>query len=205
MIEILYSGGLVMGLLGLLTLVSITVFFVRLADFRRTHTDYADFVRGVVNLLERDNAEEALAICDETPGPVARITAAAVRHRTDAERERERVVDVVGRAEAARYERRLSVLALAGQIAPTLGLLGTFLGMIETIGAINASEPVSRVELFDGLDRMLMTAAAGIVCCIAAQLMYGHLRSQLERMVSELESAAETVLAAIQSSGKASR
>ena len=58
----------------------------RLIALRSAQIDYADFVRGVGNVLEQGNPDEALALCDETPAPVARIVAAAVSHVSETSR-----------------------------------------------------------------------------------------------------------------------
>ena len=75
-------GGPVFWLLVGLGVVSVAVFFNRLIGLRRAQIDYVDFIRGVENVLARNNPDEALALCDDTPAPVARVVAAAVRHRT---------------------------------------------------------------------------------------------------------------------------
>ena len=72
-------GGPVFWLLIALGVTSVLLFFNRLVALRRAQIDYVDFVRGVGNVLEQNNPDEALALCDETPVPVARIVAAAVR------------------------------------------------------------------------------------------------------------------------------
>ena len=74
-------GGPVFWLLIALGAASVLLFFNRLVALRRAQIDYADFVRGVGNVLEQGNPDEALALCDETPAPVARIVAVAVRRR----------------------------------------------------------------------------------------------------------------------------
>ena len=122
-------GGPVFWVLTLLGVASVFVFFCRLLDLRRAQIDYQDFIRGVANVLEQGNVDEALAICDETSAPVARVVAIAVRHRDASARVLRETVDTTGRAEVARLERRLALLAIIAQAAPLLGLLGTVLGL----------------------------------------------------------------------------
>ena len=72
-------GGPVFWLLIALGVTSVLLFFNRLIALRRAQVDYADFVRGVGNVLAQDNPDEALALCDETPSPVARMPRAVPR------------------------------------------------------------------------------------------------------------------------------
>lgn len=176
---------------------SVFMFAGRLLSFRRAHVDYGDFLRGVFNLLEKGKAEEALAICDETPSPVARIVATAVRHREGTARALRQAVDTAGRAEVARLERRLAMLAIISQCAPLLGLLGTVLGMSRMLIAYNGAELATRSALLGGALQSLTAAAGGLVVAIGTQVMYGMLHVRLERIVVDLEAAATETLAAI--------
>lgn len=187
-------GGPVFWVLALLGAVSVYVFFCRLLDLRRAQIDWQDFVRGVANVLGQDNADEALAICDETSAPVARVVAAAIRHREGSARVLRETVDAAGRAEVARLERRLAFLAIVAQSAPLLGLLGTVLGMTRVLLALNTTALVTRADLLGGAMQALVATAAGLIVAIAVQVMYGMLHVRLDRLVVELEAAASEIL-----------
>lgn len=187
-------GGPVFWVLALLGIVSVFVFFSRLLDLRRAQIDYQDFIRGVANLLEKGNIDEALAVCEETSAPVARVVVTALRHHTAPARVQRETVDATGRAEVARLERRLALLAIIAQAAPLLGLLGTVLGMTRVLLALNTSALVTRVELLGGAMQSLTAVAAGLVVAISVQVMYGMLHVRLDRLVVELEAAASDIL-----------
>ena len=187
-------GGPVFWLLIVLGVTSVLLFFNRLIALRRAQMGYADFVRGVGNVLEQGNAEEALALCDETPAPVARIVAAAVRHRTASARILREAVDTTGRAEVGRFERRLALLAIIAQSAPLLGLLGTIVGMARVVIAVGGQPLVARVDLMGGAMQTLGAAAAGIVVAVSVQVMYGMLRVRLDHLTADLEAAASEIL-----------
>ncbi len=187
-------GGPVFWLLTLLGVVSVFVFFIRLLDLRRAQIDYQDFIRGVTNVFEKGNADEALAICDDISAPVARVVAVAIRHRDASARVLRETVDATGRAEVARLERRLALLAIIAQAAPLLGLLGTVLGMTRVLLALNTAALVTRADLLGGAMQSLVAAAAGLVVAISVQVMYGMLHVRLDRLVVELEAAASDIL-----------
>jgi len=197
-------GGPVFWLLALLGAVSVFVFFSRLLSLRRAQIDYVDFIRGVGNVLARDNADEALAICEETTAPVARIVAAAVRHRDSSAEVLREAVDTTGRAEVTRLERRLALLAIVAQAAPLLGLLGTVLGLMRVILTLNAEAFVMRADLLGGAMQALTAAAAGLVVAVSVQVMYGMLHVRLARLTMELEAAASEILAVVALRGRVS-
>ena len=187
-------GGPVFWLLIALGAASVLLFFNRLIALRRAQIGYADFVRGVGNVLEQGNPDEALALCDETPAPVARIVAVAVRQRTGSARVLREAVDTAGRAEVGRFERRLALLAIIAQSAPLLGLLGTIVGMARVVLVVGGQDLVTRADLIGGAMQTLGAAAAGIVVAVSVQAMYGMLRVRLDHLTADLEAASSQIL-----------
>ena len=191
------AGGPVFWLLAVIGAVAIVLFAGRFVMFRRAHVDYGDFIQGVQNVLAENHPDEAIAICDEMSAPVARIVAAAVRHRS-LEHERLRdVVDAAGRTEAARLERRIASIALIAQTAPLLGLLGTFLGLMRTLIALGPADVVMRIDVIGGALSSLLPTAAGLVVAIPVGIMHSILSMQLDRIVTDMEAAASEILAVL--------
>ena len=189
-----FVGGSVFGLLLVLAVVSVYVFFERFFDLRRAQVDYADFLKGVINVLDRGSREEALSICEDVVAPVSSVVATAIRHQRGSARVLREAVDSQGRAEVGRLDRRLAVLAIIAQTAPLLGLLGTVIGFVRTVQAANADALVSRVALLDGAMEALVAAAFGLAVAILASVMYSFLRVRLDRIVVELEAAASQII-----------
>ena len=180
-------------LLVALAIAAVVIFFERFFELRRVQIDWQDFVKGVVNVLAGGNAEEALAICEDTAVPVAAVVATAIRHRDAGARVLREAVDSPGRAEIGRLDRRLASLAIIGQIAPLLGLLGTIIGFAKTVLLVNAQELVARTELLNSSMEALLSAALGLGVTIPVLVMYGVLRVRMERIVVELEAAASQI------------
>ena len=189
-----FAGGPVFWLLTAMGVAATAIFLVRLLGLRRAHIDYVDFIHGVGNLLSGGKADEALALCEETAVPVARVVAAAIRRRADSARALREAIDTAGRVEVGRIGRRFAALAIIAQVAPLMGLLGAFIGAMHTVNALNSAELVVRADLLAGLMEALVPAAAGLLVGIPAQVMYGVLRVRFERLVIELEAAASEVL-----------
>jgi biopolymer transport protein ExbB len=187
------SGGPVFWLLVALAVAAVVIFFERFFELRRAQIDWQDFVKGVVNILAGGNADEALAICEDTGVPVAAVVATAIRHRDAGARVLRESVDSQGRAEIGRLDRRLAALAIIGQIAPLVGLLGTIVGFVRAVLLVNAQEIVSRVDLVDASMEALVSAALGIGVAIPVIAMYGTLRVRMDRITVELEAAASQI------------
>ena len=187
------SGGPVFWLLATLAVAAVVIFFERFLELRRVQIDWQDFVKGVINVLASVNADEALAICEDTAVPVANVVATAIRHRDASARVLREAVDSQGRAETGRLDRRLAALAIIGQIAPLLGLLGTVVGFIKTVLLVNSQELVARADLLNSSMEALLAAALGLGVAISVAVMYGMLRVRMERIVVEMEAAASQI------------
>ena len=189
-----FAGGPVFWILVVLALVAVFTYIDRVVDLRRARIDYQDFLKGVFNVLDSGNDDEALSICEDVAAPVARVVATAIRHRNGSARILREAVDSQGRAEVGRLDRRLATLAIVAQVAPSVGLLGTVIGFIKAVLAANAQELVSRADLLGGSMEALVSAAIGLFVGVTATVMYGSLRVRLDRAVVELEAAASQMI-----------
>ena len=187
-------GGPMFWVLVVLAALAVITYFDRMIDLRRARIDYEDFLKGVFNVLDSGNDEEAQSICEDVGAPVARVVATAIRHRNGSARILRESVDSQGRAEVGRLDRRLATLAIIAQVSPAVGLLGTVIGFIRTVLAANSQELVSRADLLTGSMEALVSAAVGLFVGILATVMYGSLRVRLDRTVVELEAAASQVV-----------
>ena len=188
------SGGPIFWILLAMSVASIVVFFERFAELRRAQIDYQDFIKGVVNILFNGNEDEALAMCEDSAVPVANVVATAIRHRKGTVEALREAVDSQGRAEASRLDRRLASLAIMGQIAPIVGLLGTIIGFIRAVMLVNSQAIVARADLTSVSMEAMISAALGLIVAIPVAVMYGILRVRIDRLVVELEAAASQIV-----------
>lgn len=188
------TGGPVFWILLALAVAALVVYFERFLELRRVQVDWQDFIKGVINVLDSGNEEEALAICDDLSVPVANVVATAIRQRKSPAHTLREAVDAQGRTEINRLDRRLASLAIIGQVAPLLGLLGTIIGFIKAMMLANGTDLVSRADLVGASVEALVSAALGLVIAIPVVIMYGSLKVRMDRFVSELEAAATLIV-----------
>lgn len=195
------TGGPVFWILLALAVAALVVYFERFFEMRRLQVDWQDFIKGVINVLDSGNEEEALAICDDLSVPVANVVATAIRQRKSPVNVLREAVDAQGRTEIGRLDRRLASLAIIGQVAPLLGLLGTIIGFIKAMMMINGTELVSRADLVGASVEALVSAALGLAIAIPVVVMYGSLKVRMDRFVSELEAAATMIVGYVSAQG----
>ena len=180
-------------LLGAMGLAAVVMFLERFVELRRAQIDWQDFAKGLDNVMATGNWQEALAICEDTPVPVANVAAAAIRHRDGGAAAVKEAVEAQVRSEEGRLYRRLAALFAIGQIAPLTGLLGTLTGFIKTVTAIAAEPVAQRQALLSSCVDSMAAAAAGLAVAIPAIAMHAMLRARLERISADLAAASSEI------------
>ena len=195
MLNLMGNGGPVIWLLLACGLFAALVFFERLFNLHRAQIAADDFLKGVYTILNRDNTVEAATICEEAPGPVARLALAAVLHHDDALENIGRAIEDAGLEEIPRMERGLGWLATLARITPLIGLLGTVLGMMDVLLAANRGAPlVQSADLTGGLWAALAATALSLVIAILAYAGYNLLVSRVESILLDMERSASALL-----------
>jgi biopolymer transport protein ExbB len=193
--DFLSYGGPMIWLILAASAIAVVIFLERVLHYHRAQINSTEFLNGVRNVLKRDNIVEAVAICDATPGPVARLVKLAILNR---ERGREGVREALedaGFLEVPRLEEKLNVLATIAQIAPLLGLLGTVLGFVQTFRQIEAAGLLAHVgQLSGGVWEALICTAAGLALAIPAYAGYNYLVGRVNSIVLDMEQVSTEVL-----------
>jgi biopolymer transport protein ExbB len=187
------QGGPLMWLILALALVAVAVFLEKLFHFHRAQINEVDFVNGIRNSLKRGNMIEAIAVCDETPGPVAQVVKAGIVNHDRSRDEMREAMQDAGRTEVARLERRLVVLATIAQITPLIGFLGTVFGMIQMFKVIQEAQLPSPGQLAGGVWQALYTTAGGLVVAVPTYIAYNYLVSRVQNLVLDMEKAANEI------------
>lgn len=196
MLELINQGGPVMWALAGVSLVAAILFFHKLLQLHQAQIDTEDFLFGLYNVLRRGNTVEAVTICEDTPGPVARLVRAALLKVEESPAEIARSVQHAGLSEIPRLELKLNLLATLGKIAPMLGLLGTILSMMDGLRLMIAQAPLAHADdLATHLWSALLTTAAGLSISMPIYAGYNLLVSRIESLVLDMEFAATDILA----------
>lgn len=193
--SILAGGGVVVWILAGIGFLGAVVFLERMFNLHRAQIDPDDFLKGVYTILGRGNLAEAASICEENPGPVARLALAAVMHHDEPMERMEEAIEAAGLEEVARMERGLGALATLARIMPMLGLLGTVVGLMKMLLTMRAQAPlVQSMDLAAGLWESLAATAVSLVLAILLYGGYNFLVGRVESILLDMERAAGALL-----------
>ena len=202
MIQLVMSGGVVLWTIIAVGAASTWIFFIRYFDLRRAHIVYADFMAGLENIIEKGNDREAIAVCEETMAPVAKVVAAALRRRGESLDSVREAAEMAARGEIRRFSRRLSVLQTVIQTAPLLGLFGTMVGFAKAVVAIGGKNIVTRFDLLPLMGPALACAASGLLVAVLVHVMHALLRARLEHLTADLDAATNDIIGRFGGAGK---
>ncbi|GMV95375.1 MAG: MotA/TolQ/ExbB proton channel family protein [Candidatus Hydrogenedentes bacterium] len=188
MLNIFWEGGVLMFPIMAVSIIAVAITIERFWTLRRATIDTREFMDAMRTVLRQNRVQEAIAICDETDAPVARIMKAGIlKHNRSKEDIREAIEDA-GHLEIPRLERYMSALATCANIAPLLGLLGTVQGMIKAFAQIQHKQgQVNPSDLAEGIGNALITTAAGLTVAIPTLVVYNYFVTRVENMILEME------------------
>jgi biopolymer transport protein ExbB len=203
------DGGIFMWPIFFLGILAFGVIIERYRSLKMLSTDNEKLREEVLNLLQQDRPEEALAKCDASQGPVPAILAAGLRKLVvlrrlnyDPAKIEEQVVkamDDYGVHVTAALEKHLPILATVSSVAPMLGFLGTVQGMVisfqdivDKMGETNIVEAAAA-----GIMTALLTTVLGLVVGIPAFTAFNYFTSLINSFVLDVEESATELIEAV--------
>ena len=144
--------------------------------------------------LKADDVEGAKALCRNTRGPVASVCYQGLLHIHQSMDAIERSVTNYGGLQAANLEKGCSWIKLFIAMAPSLGFLGTVIGMVMAFDHIQQAGDIGPTIVASGMKVALITTIFGIVVALILQLFYSYIISKIERLTAQMEESAITLL-----------
>lgn len=187
-LTLLERGGPMMWPLFALSLLGCVFFLERALFLHKGQIRTAEFVEGIKNLARKRRILEALTVCEETPGPVAAVVKAALRHYQEDETRLRNAIQAMALVEIPTLERRLGTIAVIAKISPLLGLLGTVLSMLRGFQRMESGTSYSDLASFsDVIASALVSTASGLAIAVLAYLAYHFLHGRVRALVHDME------------------
>ena len=162
--------------------------------FSKTNTK--KLLNKIEEALANGGVAAAKDVCANTRGPIASIFTQAFIRLADGQslEEVEKSVVSYGGVEASKMEQNLSWISLFIAIAPSLGFLGTVIGMIQAFDAIQVAGDMSPNVVAGGMKVALITTVGGLIVAVILQIFYNYILSQVESLTIEMEDASISLM-----------
>lgn len=165
------------------------IIYLSLAD-----VDPDAFLNKIGDMLERGDVEAAKDIARNTRGPVASIVYQGLLRIDQGPDAVERSIVSYGGVQSGLLERNLSWITLFIAIAPSLGFLGTVVGMVMAFDDIMRARDMSPTIVAGGMKVALITTVGGLIVAIILQIIYNYILSKMEGILNKMEDASITFL-----------
>ncbi|MCG2711146.1 MAG: MotA/TolQ/ExbB proton channel family protein [Candidatus Omnitrophica bacterium] len=195
MLRFFLRGGPLMWPILLCSVISITIVLERFYHFYAARTRIPNIFARVKKLIQEEKAEEALKLCEETPGHITHILAIGIHIRHRNLDEKEKLIARAGSRILRQLDKNLRGLAIISNITPLLGLLGTVTGMIKAFMKIQ--ELGGRVDasvLAGGIWEALITTAFGLSVAIPTLVAYHYFEGKVNNISSNIKDMAAELL-----------
>jgi biopolymer transport protein ExbB len=184
------QGGPLVWLLLVLAFIGSVCVVERLFFFHRARINVGDLLVGLSHHIRRRAFAEALHEAARAPGPVGRVAhAALLRYYLDRKDLRD-IVQETAQLEVPRIEKNIRAILGAALLAPLVGLLGTMVGMLDTVQKVSEhggfSDPA---ELSRGVFVALITSVLGMTVAVPLYLFYLYFLGRAQRLVHRIERA----------------
>ena len=148
----------------------------------------------ISQMMERGEVEAAKTLCRDTRGPVASICYQGLMRIDDSIEDIERSVASYGTVQAANLEKGCSWITLFIAMAPSLGFLGTVIGMVMAFDQIQQAGDISPTIVASGMKVALITTIFGIIVALILQVFYNYILSKIEHLVSQMEESSISLM-----------
>lgn len=154
-------------------------------------------MKDVDSHLQQGDVEGAKDICRDTRGPVASICYQGLLHIKEPLDQIDRQLTNYGTVQIANMEKGCSWIRLFIAVAPSLGFLGTVIGMVMAFDQIQTAGDISPTIVARGMKVALITTIFGIIVAIILQFFYSYILSKIDRLTTQMEESAITLLDSI--------
>lgn len=165
------------------------IIYLSLAD-----VDAKRLLADIEGALEEGQLEQAKAICRDTQGPVASICYQGLLRAGEGIDVIERSIVAYGTVQAGYLEKGCSWITLFITIAPSLGFLGTVIGMVMAFDDIEHAGEISSDIVAGGMKVALITTIFGLIVALVLQIFYNYILSKIESITAQMEDAAISLL-----------
>ena len=156
-------------------------------SFSKTNT--AKLLDKVEAALKKGGVEEAKKVCRETRGPVASIFYQGLLRADQGVDVVEKTIVSYGSVQMSLMEKGLGWISLFIAIAPSLGFLGTVIGRIQAVDAVQAAGDISPNVVAGGMKVALITTVGGLIVALILQVFYNYILSKIDTLTIDMEDA----------------
>ncbi|MCR5198489.1 MAG: MotA/TolQ/ExbB proton channel family protein [Prevotella sp.] len=179
-----------MSLVALALVVGLALCIERIIYLTLAEVNAKKLLTDIERKMQEDDVEGAKTLCRDTRGPVASICYQGLMYAHEDMATVERSIVSYGTVQSGLLERGCSWIRLMIAIAPSLGFLGTVIGMVMAFDQIQQEGDIGPRIVAEGMKVALITTIFGIIVALVLQVFYNYILTKIERLTSQMEEGA---------------
>ena len=152
------------------------------------------FIAQVEKALNEGGIEAAKAVCRDTKGPIASIYWQGLDRYEQGLDAVEKAVVSYGSVQTGQLESGLGWLGLFIALSPSLGFMGTVVGLVQSFDSIQAAGDISPALVAGGMKVALLTTLLGLIAAMVLQVFYNYVIVKIDGIVNEMEDASISLM-----------
>ena len=166
----------------------------RIIYLNLAETNSSKLLKSIEDALDKGDVEGAKAIARDTRGPIASIAYQGLMRIDQGIDVVEKSVVSYGGVQAGYLEKGCSWITLFIAMAPSLGFLGTVIGMVQAFDKIQQVGDISPTVVAGGMKVALITTIFGLIVALILQVFYNYILAKIEALTSDMEDSSITLL-----------
>lgn len=191
-----------MSLVALALILGLAFCIERIIYLTLAEIDARKFVDDLDRRLSEGDIESAKDKARNTVGPVASVCYQGLLRMKEPADSIERSMESYANVQLAQLEKGSAWIKLFIAIAPSLGFLGTVIGMVMAFENIETAGDISPTIVAEGMKVALITTIFGIVSAIILQLFYNYILTKIDRLTAQMEESAISLIDSIEKNRK---
>jgi biopolymer transport protein ExbB len=149
------------------------------------------FIRNILEFISKDDLASAIKLCQKGyKMALARVVKAGLDEATEGADRIRNAIDETMLKTVPLLEKRTGYLAVIGNVATLLGLLGTVFGLIMSFAAVGRPgiDAAQKSELLaSGIATAMNSTFSGLSVAITAIVIFAFMKSKTQKIVDELD------------------
>lgn len=164
--------------------------------FFKASIDKEGFLRGLKKHLYAGDLDKAISFCaQQKRTPLVSVIKAGLINVPKGEADVQASMDEATLRESPKIEKRTGYLAMLGNVATLLGLLGTIVGLIRAFGAVANASPADKATILaNSISEAMNCTAFGLFTGIIALVAYSILQGRAQHLTEDIHESAISVL-----------
>ncbi len=190
-----HEGGWPMWPILALMIISWGIIIERTIYLKKSGIDKEKLLALLKSQIMAGNIQGAIKVCSGNPTPMTRIIQQGLTKFNRPDAEVQAAMDESALRELPQIEHRTGYLAMLGNVATLIGLLGTILGLIHSFAGVAGVDPSMKATLLaKGISEAMNCTAFGLICAVPALLAFAVLNGWTQGILDDINEVSVQVV-----------